>query len=371
MLIGGSWLLMQLVLVFYLGINTQEESIKYIELANRWLQGDRNFNWNQFFYTGYISIHVIVRWMGLPVKSMYFIQLICSGLSLYYFVNIIRLFIWNKTAIIGAGILYATCFFIQQWVSALFTDSIFCSLLIISLYFLLTEESSPRNKFLCWFLLLILPVFRPIGFLFLLLAAIYWIFISGKRNLGKPVICFIYILLITLFIKRSLVENPAYFYPYHNREANIICGYPSGLLAYRQVPYREGMSIFSYFSANPGMTFRLFFYRFVKIFSMTRDYFSPVHNALLAGISILYFVLAIAGMITGWIRNKRFLIFLICGILLFSVPSVVFCQDWSGRFSLPVFCLILILSSFGMAGFLDFRRSSNPSPPAPYDAVQP
>jgi hypothetical protein len=360
-MIMGCWGIMQLILVLYLGINAQEESTKYIELSERWIRGERNFNWNEFFYSGYISIHILLGWFGLPIKSMYVIQLFFSGLSVLYFVNILRLYIRSRIVIIGSGLLYATCFFIQQWVTALFTDSIFSSLLIISIYFLLAEGLSSKNKFTCWFLLIILPVFRPVGFLFLLLATFYWIFLAEKRNFLKPVFCILYILLIAIVIKRSLVANPAYFYPYHNTEANIICGYPGNLLQYQKVPYREGMNITTYFTSNPGMSLRLFLFRFVKIFTMTRDYFSPVHNALLAGFSILYFVLAIAGLITGWLQNRRFLFFLLAGIFIFSIPSVVFCQDWSGRFSLPVFCFVLILCGFGI-DFMDKYIRSRRAP---------
>jgi hypothetical protein len=357
--IGGCWLIIQLILVRYLGINRVEESTKYIDLANRWIRGDRDYTWNQLFYSGYVGIHVLLHWLGLPAESMYVVQVILSATAAFYFVKICCLFLRSRSAIIFSGILYSTCFIIQQWVSALFTDSVFSSLLIIAVYFLLTDEESPAKKITCLFLLIVLPLFRPVGFLFLILACVYWLFISQKRYLWKVICCMIYLLVISMAISKSLVGNPNFFYPYHNIEANIICGYPGNLLEYRKVPYQDGMSMFVYFTKNPGMSLRLFFFRFIKIFSMGRAYFSPMHNGLLTASCFVYYILALAGIISLIQQRDRFMFFLLAGIIIFSIPSVIFCQDWSGRFSLPVFCFVLLLSGFGVDGIMRFRHSAS------------
>src|SRR5271169_1285005 len=87
-LIGCSWLLIQIIILKFLGINDREESIKYISLANRWMMGDRNFNLYNLFYSGYVSIYVLLRSVGLPYKSMYAVQLFLSALALYYYIKL-------------------------------------------------------------------------------------------------------------------------------------------------------------------------------------------------------------------------------------------------------------------------------------------
>jgi hypothetical protein len=358
LLIGCSWAIMQAILFAYLGINSSEESVKYINLARSWIHGGGHFHWNQVFYSGYIGLHMLLNLAGLPPKFMYIIQLIFSGISLICYVKITSLFINSRSVVIFSGILFATCFFIQQWVNSLFTDSIFSNLIIISIYYLLTENKSTRNKVLCWSLLIILPLFRPVGFLFLVLACIYWLLFFEKINRLKWLACTVYLLLIGLMINMSLTNNPTFFYPNHNIEANIICGYPGDLLKYRQIPYDENKGMISYFTNNPGMTVRLFSFRFFKVFSMTREYFSPKHNAMLTGFSFLYFLLSVAGSVYLWAQNRKIWLFLIAGILIFSMPSVIFCVEWAGRFSLPVYCFILLLCPFGV---LQLQRRSSRS----------
>ncbi len=365
LLIGCSWLLVQVIILAWLGINDGEESGKYIKLANKWISGIRHFNWYNLFYSGYTGMHVLLRIAGLPAKAMYVVQLLFSALALYYFIQILRLFIRSRIVIVASGILYAFCFIIQQWVAALFTDSVFSSLLIITTYFLLVEEKSLGKKIACWTLLIILPSIRPVGFLFEALACFYWLLLSARKNAGKLVICLVYLFLISVVIKKSLTQSPDYFYPLHNIQANVICGFPGNLLAYQKTPYQEGMSIFSFLMHNPAMSVRLFCSRFLRIFIMSRAYFSPLHNLLLTISTLVYYILAITGILRIFFRKEKEKYFLIAGILVFSIPSVVFCVDWTGRSSLPVLCFVLLLSCIGIDRIWEFIRISNSSDPAP------
>ena len=356
LLIASCWLGVQLILLFYLGINTKEESIKYINLAQSWIHGGLPFHWSQIFYSGYISTHMLLNLAGLPPKSMYIVQLAFSGFAVMYFVKTIGLYTSSRPMLIFSGLVLSTCFFIQQWVTALFTDSLFTSLVIIASYYLLSESRSIRNQILCWVLLLLLPTFRPVGLLFPLLACLYWLWIAEKRQVQKSLICMIYLVVIGVFIKMALVNNPGFFYPNHNVEANIICGYPSSLLKFQRVAYDEHMGVTAYLLNNPAMTFRLFSSRFIKVFSLTRDYFSPVHNAVLTGFTLIYLILAVSGSLFLWKHHKSLLAFIVTAILIFSVPSVIFCVEWAGRFSLPVYGFVLLLCSFGIEPLLPWSE---------------
>jgi hypothetical protein len=361
-LIGCSWLLIQIIILKFLGIYDREEAVKYISIADRWMKGDRNFNLYTLFYSGYVSIYVLLRSVGLPFKSMYAVQLFFSALAVYYYIKILGLFIHSRFVIVTSALLYATCYILQQWVGILFTDSVFSSLLVIAIYFLLTEQRGPGNKWMFRILLFILPFFRPVGFLFIPLACFHWIINSIRKNRNHLLISTGYLLFIGIAIFKTFGHDEPYYYPIHslpNIQANVICGYPGDLLKYRIVPYREGMSVASYLYQNPGMTARLFLYRFYKVFSMGRSYFSPRHNLMLFATTFVYYILAIAGVAEIIRRKERKSYFLLAGILLFALPMVIFCGEWSGRFSLPVFCFVLLLGSFGIKGIAGIRHSSN------------
>jgi hypothetical protein len=346
-LIGLLWLITQLLLLFYLGINNRQEAVKYIGWSSDWMSGVRNFPLNVVFYSGYIVLHVLLRMIGLPVKSIYLLQLLLSAVTVYYFVRILSLWVKSRPVLIFSAILYATCVIIQQYVSYLYTDSIFCNLLLIATWYLLVEDSGPREKIIFWTLLVLLPFFRPVGFLFSLLACLYWLFLPARRNWIKILISLLYIAFIGLLIRKSFAESPNFYYPLHNIDATIICGYPSDLLQYQKVPYHEGMGVFSYFFHNPGIAVRLFPYRLFNVFSMTRPYFSTGHNLSLRITTLLYCLLGLTGLVHILWRKKKREYLVLAGILVFSIPGVVFCDDWGGRFSLPVYGFVLLAAGIG------------------------
>jgi hypothetical protein len=369
-LIGCSWLLIQILILKLLGINDQEESTKYILLADRWLKGERNFNLYNLFYSGYVSIYVLLRFIGLPFRSMYVVQLAFSALALYFYIKILFLLVHSRFAVVFSAVLYATCFIIQQWVSALFTDSIFSSLLVIATYLLLTEKNNLGSKWMFWILLFILPFFRPIGFLFIPIACFYFLMSKSQKNIRKLLVCATYLLVIGIVIYKTFEYSEPYYYPIHslhNIQANVICGYPDDLLKYQNIPYQEGMSVFSFLYHNPGMTLRLFLLRALKVFYLGRTYFSPIHNLLLFATTFIYYILATIGTVEIIRRKENKLYFLIGGILIFSFPMIIFCVEWTGRLSLPVLNYVLLLSSIGIDRVI---RSSNPSIPVQYDVNQ-
>jgi hypothetical protein len=350
------WLCTQLILFFSLGVNDGEESLKYIDLANQWLSGTHHFSLNNIFYSGYVAILVMIKSVGLPVKAMYVVQLILSFYALNCFIKTICLWAVDRLTIIVSAILYACCFIFQQWITYLFTDAFFANLLVIAVYYLVISQAQGKGKIVFWFLLLVLPFFRPVGFLFIILACFYWLMLSAKMNWGKIIISITWLVFIGILIDKSLTESAGFFYPFHNVDANIICGYPGDLLKYRTVPYHEGMNIFAYIFDNPGMFARLYVYRFYKVFSMTRPFFSPMHNLLLTLAAAIYYILALCGLVRIFLKKEKEKYFLFAGVLIFSIPSVIFCVDWSGRFSLPVYCFIFLLSGLGVDVIFSFLK---------------
>ena len=357
-LIGISWFIVQLILLQIQGINDQGESLKYIQIAENWVNGNRDINLYSIFYFGYSSIHILFKYAGLSPKTVYAVQLVLSGLATMYFTRILSCFSHSRLAILFSALLYATCYSIQSWVSFLYTDSIFSNLLIIATYFLITEEKSSRNKWVCWILLVILPFFRPVGLLFIPVVCFYWIMLAPGKYKTRLFFCIAYLSFLSLLVYLSFTRS-AYYYPLHNIEANVICGYPGDLLKYQAVPYSQGMSAFSYMYHNPGMFIRLFLSRLYKVFSMGRPYFSARHNLLLFVSSFVYYALALVGLVTIFKQHSKKLYFIIAGILFFSLPMILFCVEWAGRFSLPVISYTLLLSAIGMERILCRWTSKN------------
>ena len=346
--IAVTWAAIQMVFLFIMGINDGEEARKYISAAQRILDGTMNFSLHNIWYSGYIALHILVALMGLPVEGMYVVQLVLSFVSLVHFVKLLSMWVNERWTLIISALLYATCFIIQQWVAHLYTDTVFYMLLVIATYYLVTAQNSLANKTICCIFILLLPFFRPVGLLFVLLACIHWLTESPRKNRWLIFSSLAYFSLLLYLALSSLDPTNGYYYPLHNAEANIICGYESGLLRYQTSPYEQDKSILHYFINNPGLTLRLFTARLIKVFDLTRPFFSTIHNVSIAISSVVYYCLALVG-ITSILKRKqcnRFV--LMWGTVLFAAPSVMFCVEWHGRMSLPVICYVLVLAGIGV-----------------------
>ena len=355
MFIAAAWVATQLILFTIYGINNRQESLTYISYVESFFNGSAKFELHHLWYSGYMVLLALAKAMGLPYESLYVVQLVLSFVSLIYFIKTISGWITSRPALILSGILYATCFLVHQWVNHLFTDAVFFFLLVISVYYLLNQRSR-LNRIIFWILLIILPFFRPVGFLFVVVACLHWIFTYQRGNVPKLVAASTYLLILLLLVYKSIAIDAGYFYPLNNLDAEIICGRPSGLLQYRVVPYTNDTKIIEYFWHNPEMTARLFAHRLYKTFSMTRSYFSAWHNIIIAIACIIYYALALAGMFHILSKRMKDRYFLLAGCFIFSVPCVVFCVEWHGRTSVPIFCFIILMAAIGIDSIL--RRFS-------------
>lgn len=351
-LLGIAWLFMQIFFLYTLGIEVEDEAAKYIGLSRDLVNGTVRFQLHDCWYAGYTGIHVLIRVLGLPPQAMYGVQFILSFISLVYFMKIIAVYAGDRLRILVAGILYATCFIIQQWTCYLFTDTMFYQLLIIGIYFMLQQNESSKHQKIFWSFLLFLPFFRPVGFLFIVVACTHWIFTGGKKNLLKLSVAGIYLVFLVFLVQRSILGDNGYFYPYHNLDANIICGLNSDLLKYQQVPYNRQTKIIDHFLHNPELAVRLFLLRFFKAFSLTRPFFSSMHNLLAGAACVFYYGLALMGLVHIFRKKIKTLYFLPVACIVFVIPSVAYCVEWSGRMSLPMFCCAMIMAGIGTSVLL-------------------
>jgi hypothetical protein len=341
------WVITQIVVLLYYGIYTLEEAEVYTNIATNIVNGNFNHSIHYWLYSGYIGILVCLRYLGLPFESMYFIQLAISFTALYCFLKLLaRLPIKEISLFVGA-LIFASSPLFHAWNSHLYTDGFFGSLVVIGLHLIVQNSKGSFFQFSLLFVFLVFVSFvRPVGFLIPILAVTYiWI---EKISLRKGLLITFWIVGMLFFIKTSLKQGSNFFYPNHNLELNVICGYPSSIKKHESVPYNSEMSIIKYFTMNPKMTFSLILNRAYKSLWMTRPYFSKLHNGILVFICLFYYTWAFIGIVSV-IRNKNLKIahFLII-TLIWLVPNILFCADWHNRFMIPMMPGLLLLVTLGI-----------------------
>ncbi len=351
------WIISQIVFVLVFGISSVGEG-DFVGVADQIVNSTWKFAPNILLYAGHILPVLIVRLVGLPVASLYLSQIAVAGVAFVAFVKLLEQTLSAQSSVIFGSVLFAVCPFYQSWTPYLSSDSIFANLLVIAIYLLVNSKYDSKFRRLLYIMLLIVPFFRPVGFLFIPVAILYWL--SNKSPLFKRAICFfgVYFCILALAILIILNYPNNYYYAGHNSEANIICGYPGNLGPYIVTPYSQEKGILRFFFENPQMTWRLMLSRLVKSFWMTRPYFSTRHNLFIAIGLVPYYILAGIGfvhlLISRTIKRDQYLL---PGVLLFLVPSVIFCADWANRFILPEFVFVLILVSIGVDRLLTKLKS--------------
>ncbi len=346
------WLIAQMIFLYSSGIVNVGES-ENISVADQLAAGNWKLDPNYYLYFGHILIVLLFKLAGIPYNWIYAVQLLVALAAFIFFIKLLEKILSHPLSVICAGVLFSICPFFQSWVSFLSTDSIFANLLVISIYLLTDSFQTIKYKRWLIILMIVLPFFRPVGFLFIPVAIFYWITNRPKKYISTTIIFFIYFILLCFFSWYCLTRPNHFFYPYHNSEANIICGYPGDLTKFISEPYDPNKSMLHFFISNPNMTWRLFINRLYKSFWMTRPFYSEKHNLFIALFLIPYYILSIIG--AGTILLKKFFLkntYILFGIFIFVLPMLLFCADWVNRFILPAFVFIFILMAFGIDFFI-------------------
>src|SRR5579871_2537966 len=159
-----TWLFSQMIFLYVNGITILGES-DFIQAANQISSGNFNIELNNYFYSGNIITILFFKVAGIAYNWIYLVQLLVAAMAFVCFIKFLQRNLSRAVSIIIAALLFATCPFFQPWTSFLSTDSIFANLIIITLYYLI--NSSLKHKIWLMIALILLPFFRPVGFLFL------------------------------------------------------------------------------------------------------------------------------------------------------------------------------------------------------------
>lgn len=343
--IAVSWLLVQMIVIWRNGIHTNEEAGVYMHIANEILGGNVQHSVHYWLYSGYIGLLVIVKLITGSFLPMYALHLCASAIALWVVTRTLCQQLKYKNAVFFSAFLWAVCPFIQGWTPYLYTDPLFGSLLTIAACQLFAK----KKGYSVWLSIfgLMLPFFRPVGFLFVGVAVFHFTVLGAYKNRWMLYKSTLWLSITAAIAWYALHSGTDFFFPKHNAEANIICGLPSNLLKYLVHPYEKGMSMTHFFTANPNLSIRLFAFRLYSSFWMTRPFYSNLHNYVIILVMLPYYLLALLGVFTIFKQKMLHWWFVLAGIAFFVLPNVLLCADWNNRFMLTVLPFVLLTTSLG------------------------
>ncbi|MCC2685615.1 MAG: hypothetical protein K0R75_2514 [Paenibacillaceae bacterium] len=119
---------------------------------------------NDILYIGYNLLLTLLLAIFKTPERILLVQGIIAGLSLFFVYKIASM-LFNRTTAVIACYSYAYSWKITLWSVYLLSDSLFISLLLVCVYFLLKSKQTPKRRYKVLFVLsfIYLLVFRPMG----------------------------------------------------------------------------------------------------------------------------------------------------------------------------------------------------------------
>ncbi len=159
------------VLLFKFGIQSGGEADKFIENANRLINGQELFN-GVFGYFYIVYSLLVALFIKLSV-NLVFVGVFQIGLSFFAAFCLYKLFkqaFKNSNIAFSFFIVYLLCYPIQKWNFFLYSESIHASLLVIGIYLFNKWLIEKKHISLVSFLIVLLLILfsRPVGLMFLL-----------------------------------------------------------------------------------------------------------------------------------------------------------------------------------------------------------
>jgi hypothetical protein len=353
------YFLISAVLLFKYGIQLGGEAEKFIENANRIINGQELFNGVfGYFYIAYSILVALFIKLSVNLIIIAVLQVILSFIAALCLYKLLIQGLKNRDIAFLFFIVYLLCYPIQKWNFFLYSESVHTSLLVIGIYFFnkwLIEKKNYRLVALGAVLLLIL-FSRPVGILFLLslcTALLFWFYHSQKKILFYILSC-VGVLSVILILNSPFT---AFVNPDSIRRMEIICQVPEAnqVIVYKEYN-REGLYK-AYKVIKDEIGFGNFFKNGFKklgyFFGMYRSYYSWQNNLLLICFTV-FFPFALIGVFSKQDKAYYYIKLFAVVYLLFTSIGIFFtCDEWSNRFISPAFPFILILAA---AGFLSVNK---------------
>jgi hypothetical protein len=358
-----AWVIIQALLLYKYGIVTNNEAIKYAREANNFLNHKSFSEQKYIFYSAYIFIHVLFIKSGFETIGVYLFQLLVNLTATYLFYKTALGVYKNNLIAFIAALLLIVCYSWQYWTICLYTESFFCSMLIIYTYCLFGIKKTVSLKYLYAALAFSVLLFsRPTGIL--LLPVMICLIISRLIASGKYLPAFVSIaLLFTAFICLLSFEMKSassfnFIKPFI--EQNVICDIPYKPVDRSINSYSNDFrGVWLYIQQNPFDFLRLCFLRFIAFWGLTRSYYSEVHNWILRLFFYPMYFFALTSLKQQIKLNHNFMLYCLSIIIVFTISVMLTCDEWSSRFIMPIMPIIILLASYGIVSLFKKPGISN------------
>lgn len=341
------------------GVKLGKDSAFFINESLKIINGNNLILENKS-YIGYIIFLIPFLYFKLPLYSVVIFQIILTSISAFCLYKITEKYFCKLSGIIVVA-LFLLYFPLQIRNFYILTEILFINVSIFLCFFIVYYKKI--NLLFIIILSLFLFSIRPNGILFLfsILISLFLFFKTNKKYLYLsfyfifslifviPVINLLNTYLNDLNLIRALNKGIIWGYSFETKK---IC--EDLCLSVELVNKNYPNTIYGYIkfvSINFIEYFKIFFDKIFWMILRVRPYYSDLHNLYI----LLFNLILFPSFVYGFIKKPKNLFSLNCinFYILFSIILVgLTFADWSGRFSLYIYPLIMIYSSYGILIFI-------------------
>jgi hypothetical protein len=320
------------------GLHTDKEALKYLGCAQQVLQGDlHDLLGNYRHYGVYVLFLLPFVALGVPAAAV-FAQAALSVAAAFALGRTVRRLGGDERAGLLAGLLYLVAIPVQQWTLALYTESLCASLTVLLLDQVLARDRPGR-----WALPLaaLLLFTRPVGLLIVGPLAIWWM--ARRQTAWHRWSGHMAVLALALL-------NPGVAPPQLGIivGSEVLCGctdHPEAIAGFTGRSVLDTQLHLAHV-LGPRELVSLWAQRLLSLFTFTRPHYSLVHNLVMAPWSLVY-PLALVGL---WRNRRARWPGALGGVIVVYALLVMFtCDEWSGRFLVPLVGPLLIPAMLALA----------------------
>jgi len=356
------WVIIQIVAFVHFGVRHGVDSERYIQVAQSITVG----NWpkgTDIFYTSYCLLIAGFQLLGLAPSWIVLLQLVLSAVSIIGIYATVKSISTNNLVPWMACLLYVMWFKFQQWNLIVYTDSLFTSMVILSVWVVITADS--RLKYAIALAMIVFTTFiRPTGIGFLLAISFFLLYDKliqiRSKYFTRLAILFLFLVLGGIIINVVLKDFiHSFLLSYSNAEIiypKISLGIlPPDDLIIPGDHYEPLLQLLLFAIYNPIYMIKISVMKGVLFFGHVKPYYSVFHNLLVALYLFPIYGFAISGV--KQISEKRIVLFMITFVgfnfLMVSITS----ENWDGRFLLAILPWVFILAAFGITQWLQKKRT--------------
>ena len=345
------WILIQLVSFSQFGIVTNNEAVKYRNEAYSIVNTGHFSEPKYIFYSAYIFVRVLFIESGFETTGVFVVQLLFNLLAMFCFFKTAMKISEDSTFAFVATLLLVLCYPWQYWTNFLYTESFFCSLIIIFTFLVFGTKNRNVFSYLAAslsFALILLA--RPTGMLLIPVMCFLLLYYLLKRK-KFIVAVFSAVIMLSAFIMLLNYASKAgsgFDFVKPIIENSVLCYISTQSQTGTALDGNAVGAIIDHFKSDPMNFLKLSGLKFFSFWGLTRPYYSTLHNWLLRIYFYPLYFFAFAGIFSLKKHNRYFAVYTTGMLLTFTLSVMITCDDWNNRFLMPIIPLVILLAGFGI-----------------------